>query len=115
MGALLGALEALLLKDKAWVAAALNHLPGISPGDSAGGRLTNTAAKMPPEQRRRLYSFDLGRSVGLELTPSIQQLAELFLCSEGEEVRERLLRLSQITICCRPSRSKPALTVCIHM
>lgn len=109
----MGALEALLLKDKAWVAAALKHLPGVSPGDSAGGRLTDTATKMPPEQRRRLYSFDLGRSVGLELSPSIQQLAELFLCSQGEEVRERLLRLGQITIYCRPSKSKP--DVCIHV
>ena len=92
------ALEALLLKDKAWVSAALNHLRSISLGESAGGRLTDTAAKMAPEQRRRLYSFDLGKSVGLELSPSIQQLAELFLCSQGEEVRERLLTWYQIAI-----------------
>ena len=85
------ALEALLLKDKAWVSAALNHLRKVSLGESAGGRLTDTAAKLGVEQQRRLVSFDLGKSVGLEQTPSIQQLAELFLCSQGEEVRERVV------------------------
>lgn len=40
------------------------------------------------DQRRQLLGFDLGRSVGLELAPSMQMLAELSLCSQGEEVRE---------------------------
>lgn len=89
VSALLTALGALLLKDKDWVSAALSHLRRVSLGESAGGRLTDTAAKLGVEQQRRLLSFDFGKSVGLELAPSIQQLAELFLCSQGEEVREK--------------------------
>lgn len=87
MGALVDALGGLLLKDKAWVEAALDHLRRMLIGECAGGRLPEDSITVPPEQRRRLFGFDLGKSVGLELVPSVQQLAELFLCSQGEEVK----------------------------
>lgn len=84
---LVDALKELLAKDKAWVSAALKHLRKTLLGVCAGGRVPDgTAMAGVPEQRQRLFGFDLGKSVGLELVPSMQQLAELFLCSQGEEV-----------------------------
>lgn len=90
MGALADALKALLLKDKAWVKTALGHLRTTVFGDSAGGRVPDAAAAAigGNDQRRRLFGFDLGKSVGLELAPSVQMLAELLLCSQGEEVSQ---------------------------
>lgn len=82
----MGALKALLLKDKAWVRTALGHLRKTAFGDSAGGRVSDAAAVGGNDQRRRLFGFDLGKSVGLELAPTVQMLAELLLCSQGEEV-----------------------------
>lgn len=81
------ALQALLLKDKAWVKTALAHLRSTVFGDSAGGRVPDGAVAGANDQRRRLFGFDLGKSVGLELAPSVQMLAELLLCSQGEEVK----------------------------
>lgn len=71
------------------MSAALEHLRRTLRGECAGGRLPieDGAVLVTPEQRRRLLGFDVGKSVGLELAPSVQQLAELFLCSQGEEVR----------------------------
>lgn len=90
LGGLVEGLQALLLKDKAWVRAALGLLRKTVCGDCAGGRVTppDGAGIGANDQRRQLLGFDLGRSVGLELAPSIQMLAELSLCSQGEEVRE---------------------------
>ena len=92
--ALVEALRGLLLKDKTWVSAALDHLRRTFMEADAGGRLpvTKGAVKVAPEQRKQLLGFDLGKAVGLELVPSIQQLAELFLCSQGEEVRSDVYR-----------------------
>lgn len=83
----MNALEALLQKDKAWVKTALGHLRTTVFGDSAGGRVPHAAVVGGNDQRRRLFGFDLGKSVGLEVVPSVQMLAELLLCSQGEEVR----------------------------
>lgn len=83
------ALKALLLKDKAWVKAALSHLRNMVFGAAAGGRVPDSAVGVGiggNDQRRRLFGFDLGKSVGLELAPTVQMLAELLLCSQGEEV-----------------------------
>lgn len=83
------ALKALLLKDKAWVKAALSHLRNTVFGAAAGGRVPDAAVGVGiggNDQRRRLFGFDLGKSVGLELAPTVQMLAELLLCSQGEEV-----------------------------
>lgn len=80
-------LKALLLKDKAWVKTALAHLHSTVSGDFAGGRVPDGPEVGANDQRRRLFGFDLGKSVGLELAPSLQMLAELLLCSQGEEVR----------------------------
>lgn len=87
LSALVDALTSLLLKDKAWVKTALGHLRNSTFGDSAGGRVQDAAATGGNEQRRRLFGFDLGKSVGLELAPTVQMLAQLLLCSQGEEVR----------------------------
>ena len=86
LSALVDSLNALLLKDKAWVKKALAHLRNTVFGDSAGGRVPDAAAAGGNDQRRRLFGFDLGKSVGLELAPTVQMLAELLLCSQGEEV-----------------------------
>lgn len=89
VGSLLEALGALILKDKAWVSAALDHLRKTLSEPSAGGRLpvAEGGVAVAPEQRKQLFAFDLGKTVKLELVPSVQQLAELFVCSQGEEVR----------------------------
>lgn len=84
LGALVTALRGLLLKDKAWVSAALDHLRRTFLESRSEGAAGAAAAA---DQRRHLFGFDLGNSVGLELAPSVQQLAELLLCSQGEEVR----------------------------
>lgn len=89
LAALVTALRGLLLKDKAWVSAALDHLRKTFLGERAGGRLPEGEGMAAPDQRRQLFGFDLGKSVGLELAPSVQQLAELLLCSQGEEVRQQ--------------------------
>lgn len=86
MRALVDALGALLLKDKAWVSTALEHLRKTLSGACAGGRLPEGSMHLPQEQMRHLYACDVSKSVGLELAPTIQQLAELFLCEHGEEV-----------------------------
>lgn len=83
----MSALKALILKDKAWLRSALDHLRSTLFRDSAGGRVPDAAAVGANDQRRRLFGFDLGKSVGLELAPLMQMLAELMLCSQGEEVR----------------------------
>lgn len=90
LGGLVESLQALLLKDKAWVRIALGLLRRAVSGDCAGGRVAppDGAGIGANDQRRQLLGFDLGRSVGLELAPSMQMLAELSLCSQGEEVRE---------------------------
>lgn len=80
------ALGALRSKDKAWVSAALAHLKRIFVEDGAGGRVPEGATVIAQDMRKKLQSFDLGKRVGLELAPSVQQLAELLLCSQGEEV-----------------------------
>lgn len=85
---LVEALGVLLTNDKAWVSAALEHIRRTFLEPCAGGRLPESSVHVPPEQRRQLTSFDLGKCVGLELSPTVQQLGELLLCLQGEEVRE---------------------------
>lgn len=81
------ALDALRASDKAWVSAALAHLRKMFREAHAGGRVPEGSVPVTQDLRRKLSSFDLGKCVGLEMAPSLQQLAELFLCSHGEEVK----------------------------
>lgn len=83
---LVDALGGLVMKDKAWVSAALKHLRSTLKGARAGGRVPDGSGAVGQEKMRHLYACDLGKSVGLELAPTFHQLAELFLCEHGEEV-----------------------------
>lgn len=72
------------------MSAALDHLRSTLTEPSAGGRLpvAQGGVAVAPEQRKQLFAFDLGKAVKLQLVPSVQHLAELFVCSQGEEVRD---------------------------